>query len=229
MNKGLMLALFGVLLMGFSFATVTNASTVTEGATGKYTAIVGAADSAIIEGGNVTEANVTSNASTEKWAAFYGDIGFTPVLAQSNTGALLYYWGASGAEGDETVCVSTGSNFAWATIAAAIATEIDTAWSFASGSDTAALTMTTACTPRLAGAPATIGAFTRDNAGANTWETCAFDDGTGVPAKANYAFCVNTSTTSNRWDGVAGDYQLMVPTNPADSSTETYYFYMELE
>lgn len=225
MKKGLMMIAFAVLLMGFAFADVQGAA-VTPGPQGKITATT--AGSLVTEGGNVTEMNLTSNQSTEKWAGLYGNATGN-LLLHKGTGNALYVWSWNPASGGE-VCVNVGGTFAWALSAATTATEIDTAWDFAAGDlDSAASTFITTAAYNLAGigSGTTVGAYTRNYAGANTWETFALED-TGTPAKTDLAFCVNVSSTATTALNTTGGYQLMAATNQTVATFETYYFYIEM-
>lgn len=227
MNKGLMLALFGVLL-GSTFAAITNVTDTVEGVTGKYTYNLGTANTTT-EGGNVTEVNLSSNSSTEKWAGFYGNVSGNLLLAQSYTTPAMYVWTWAPASGGE-VCASTGADFGWSAVQTTTRNLIDAAWYFATGdSDSATSTLTDgSATYDVNGVTgATTGTYTNDNSGAAVWQTFALDD-TGT-AKGDFAFCVNMSTTNTfAPNGNTGAYQLMVPTNETVNTFETYFFFVEL-
>ncbi len=225
MKNGLMLAAFAVLLFGVAFADMAGASAVA-GTPGKYVD-PGTAASVITEGGNVTDVNVSANASTEKWAGFYGNVTGNLLLSKG-VGGALYIWPWAPTAGG-TVCVSTASAFTWGALVAAVAGNIDTAWSFATtDADSATNTLTNTCSLYInpQGAVTGVGKFTKNNAGADFWETCAVTDGAGT-GKTNTAFCVNI-TSGTAAPGTAALYQLMAPTPEAANTTETYYFYLEL-
>ena len=229
MNKGLMLAALAVLLCGSAFAAITNVTDTVEGTTGKYVYTYGTANTTT-EGGNVTEVNLTSNSSTEKWAGFYGNVSGYLLLAQSYTLPAMYVWTWSADSGGE-VCASVGSDFAWASLATETAADIDTTWGFtATDSDSAANTFTDASASYDVNGQTgtTTGVNTYDNTGTQDWETFALNDG-GGNNKADIAFCVNMSDTNTFAVGGTGAYQLMVPTDEAFGAFETYFFYVELE
>ncbi len=226
MNKGLMMAAFAVLLFGVAFADMAGAS-VDEGTTGRYVDPRTAAP-VITEGGNVTDVNVTANASTEKWAGFYGNVTGSLLLSK-NVGSALYVWSWAPTAGG-TVCVSTASAYTWGGLIAAVAANIDTAWSFTgTDADSAASTLTNPCNLYInpQGAVSGVGAYTMNNAGSDTWETCAVTDGAGT-GQDNTAFCVNI-TAGTAAPGTAALYQLMAPTPEAAGTDEQYYFYLELQ
>lgn len=226
MNKGLMLALFGVLL-GSTFAAITNVTDTVEGVTGKYTYDLGTANTTT-EGGNVTEVNLSSNSSTEKWAGFYGNVSGNLLLAQGYTTPAMYVWTWAPSSGGE-VCASTGANFGWSSVSNTLRATIDTAWGFASGdSDSAQNTMTDgSATFDVNGVTGTTtGTYTKNNAGANVWQTFALNDGGAT--KDDIVFCVNMSTLNTFSVGGTGAYQLMVPTNETYGQFETYFFFVEL-
>jgi hypothetical protein len=227
MNKWT-LAAFAVLLLGSVFALPQNV-TVTPGATGNYTRQITSTGSTVMEGGNVTEANLSGSYSTEKWGAFYGNVTGGLRLAQSMTVAPVYEWSWDISNGGE-VCASLGTNPAWSSVGGTDANAIDTWWGFATTDiDSATQTFTTTASYDFSGGPSgtTVGAYTYDDAGTDTWETFALNTSTG--GVLDLVFCVNISPGSNRWDAVAGGYQLMVPANESFGVVETYYFFVELQ
>ncbi|NYZ60136.1 hypothetical protein H0O01_00365 [Candidatus Micrarchaeota archaeon] len=230
MNKGLMLAAFAVLLLGSAFAIPQNSSA-SAGTTGNYTRQIAAAGSVYIEGGNVTETNVSRAGSTEKWGAFYGNVTAGLALAQSDTAAPVYTWAWDLTNGGE-VCASTGSAFVWAAVLPTTASFIDALWSFVPGDVDSANNTFNDATANYAfagdGSGTTTGVFTYDDVGADTWETFAVNESASPASKDDVAFCVNISATNDRWDAVTGGYQLMVATNETANTFERYYFYVEL-
>lgn len=225
MNKGLMLAAFAVLLFGTAFAAMAGAST-QEGTQGKYV-YSGNPGNVTTEGGNVTDVNVSSNSSTEKWAGFYGNVSGNLLLSK-NVGAALYTWSWTPTAGG-SVCVSENGAFTWGGLVAAIANNIDTDWSFTTtDADSATNTLTTTCAMYInpQGALSGIGAFTKNSSNVDTWETCAFTDGAGT-GNGNTAFCVNVSSGTAA-PGTPALYQLMAPTPATADTFQTYFFYIEL-
>jgi len=230
MNKGLMLAAFAVLLLGSAFAIPQNSSA-TAGTTGNYTRQIDAAGSVYIEGGNVTETNVSRAGSTEKWGAFYGNVTAGLALAQSATAAPVYTWAWSLANGGE-VCASTGSAFVWAAVVPTTASFIDALWSFVPADVDSANNTFNDATANYAfagdGSGTTTGVLTYNNESTGVWETFAVNESASPASKDDVAFCVNISSSLARWDAVVGGYQLMVATNETANTFERYYFYVEL-
>jgi len=222
MNKTIWALAFVVLCSGMAFA-IGNAS-VTENTQSGWSDVTGAG-SIITEGGNVSNVTLDVNTSTEKWAGAYGEVDGNLVLAENlGTANFMYTWVYDEASGG-TVCVSTNNNPTWASVVGGVAaTAIDTAWSFTgSDADSAANTVTTTASVTLNGASVT-GNATSDTA---SWETVIVG-GLGGGGKADYGFCVAIDSTGSNYVGNAVDYELMMPTNAAASTTETYYFYAEL-
>jgi len=232
MNKGLMLAAFAVLLFGVTFA-MENASVVNSSNQGRYSYVT-VAGNVTTEGGNVTEVNISSNASTEKWVGFYGNVTGN-VLLSKGTGTALYVWTWSPAESGE-VCVSVNSAFNyWSTLATATATNIDAAFGFTTSADpdTASKTLVDTCSMSFTARGATpisgIGNYTNNYAGNPTWETCAFDRG-AESSQGDYVFCVNISSSKTVAPVNANyNYQVMAPISDTPGYTGPYYFYVELE
>ena len=229
MKNGMILAVFAVFLFGAAFALPLNTTT-SVGATGNTTRITGPTGNATIEGGNVTEVNVSVNVSTEKWGAFYGNVTGGLVLAQSNTVRPVYKWVWD--SGNGTVCASTGRNFAWSAVVATLAGDIDTAWGFLTGDiDSAANTFNETASYNFPGAGTptgtTVGVNTLDSTDTPTWLTFAVNDG-ATTTKNNFAFCVDYSASNTIWEGTTGGYQVMVATNQTANQFETYYFFVQL-
>jgi hypothetical protein len=221
-----MLAAFAVLLFGVAFADVGGATT-TPGSTGK--AADTASESEITEGGNVTQVTLASNQSTEKWAAFYGNVTGNLLLQQGSTGSPVYVWEWNPTSGGE-VCVNVNpGTFTWSALEVAAKSAIDTAWNFATGdADSATSTFTDASAAYdFAG----IGSGTTTGViDDQTWQTFAIEDASGATTKPDLAFCVNMSTTKGFAvnASVKGAYQLMAATNETAATYETYYFFVEL-
>jgi hypothetical protein len=95
--------------------------------------------------------------------------------------------------------------------------------------DSAANTLTTAtCDLDIAEQAVTNTAGNLTGVGGFT--TCAVGDGDAYTSglKENLAFCVEVDADGSLFNGEAGDYELIVPTNETGGAQETYYFWMEL-
>ncbi|MBD3398060.1 hypothetical protein GF412_02670 [Candidatus Micrarchaeota archaeon] len=192
----------------------------------KYTPGISAGQ-ATIEGGNISGTNLDSNASTERWAGFYGNVTGELVLAEAANSAFMHKWQWSPSNGGE-ICISINSSLSLFFIAAATGAEIDSAWSFSpsvsdSGTNTFNLTN---CSMNIGGADL-HGADYADTGPAGGFSTCVFKTVSGSPAKNDMLFCVNI-TNGTLFNGLQGNYEVMAPTNAAPNSYETYYFYANL-
>ncbi len=219
MNGKILLALF--LAMGIVMA-IQPAESWVAGPQAKYTQQ--AIANVTTEGGNVTELNLTSNISTEKWAGFWGQTAGGIVLAPNNAGAF-YTWAWTPADGGE-VCAVLDNGFNWAGLSAATVAQLDSAWNFAVGdTDSATSTFTNAaCTLNVAGS--TVSTARALTLGGGNFYTCAARD--GGTAKGDMAFCVGIQNNAALFNGGTGDYQLLTATNETAGQTENYNFWLEL-
>lgn len=229
MNKTIWALAFVVLACGTAFAIDDAAATV--GTQDKFPGQPTAPGNFTTEGGNVTDVDLEQNASTEKWAGIFGEVAGNLVLSDSTSTQYMYDWAWLQAAGG-TVCASTNNAPTWASVAAAVAGDIDTAWGFTAAdadSETSTMTGTGSVVINTATVGPSIAVTTYDGAGASTWQTVALK-GLGGAAKAPFAFCVNIDTTgtATAFDNSTADYQVMVPTNAAANTFETYYFFVEL-
>lgn len=191
--------------------------------TGKYTQLVQA--NVTTEGGNVTNMDVGGNASTERWAGFWGNVTGRIVLSPAT--ALFYSWAWTPANGGEVCAVAAPSGFDWAAVQTTTAAAVNSVWSFGAGTDNATNTYTSsACNLDVAGTPVTtVGNLT----GVGGFETCVVADNAAPAAKDELAFCVNVTAAGNLFNGNVGNYELLVPANETAGATETYYFWLELD
>ena len=210
-----------LLFAGLAFA-IQPAEDWQVGAQGRYTQIVQA--NVTTEGGNVTELNLSSNISTEKWAGYWGNVTGEIVLAPNNAD-MFYTWAWTSADGGEVCAVAATSGFNWAAVQTIAAATIDTIWFFDGGdTDSAVNTIPNACNLGVAGAtPVGTGNYT----GVGGFETCAVGDGDDA-AKSDVAFCVNITNSGSLFNGLSGDYELLTATNETAGASETHYFWLEL-
>lgn len=178
-------------------------------------------------GGNVTNLDLSSNISTEKWAGYWGNVTGRIVLAPSDTSPLLYSWAWDSTDGGEVCAIGAATGFNWATLQTPDDADIDNAFGLQSGdTDDTNSTLATSCSLDVAGqTPTGIGNLT----GVGGFETCAVSD--GGTARSNYAFCTNITGVGSAgalFNGQTGDYELIVPTNETAGATETYFFWLEL-
>ncbi|MEW6749182.1 MAG: hypothetical protein AB1295_05745 [Candidatus Micrarchaeota archaeon] len=184
-----------------------------------------ASDSDVTEGGNITYGNVTATSLTDRWAAYFGNVSGTIRLWDGTNS--VYTWTVTGGSEAGEVCASTGTTFAFGSSAATTGAEIDTAFGLGTAADTAVDTFTDATSVNLQFSQATVASSAYADHAAGTYWTAAIED-TGTPTESDLAFCTNVSSTGNPYLGGTAHYEVMVPTTPGVSSSETYYFYLEL-
>ncbi|MBD3210424.1 hypothetical protein GF318_03510 [Candidatus Micrarchaeota archaeon] len=187
----------------------------------------GSAGNADTEGGNVSGVNISSSTLTEKWAAFYGNVTGNIVLTDVVGTNILYSWLWEPADGG-VVCLSTNSSLATEYVAGASGSDIDNAWGFtATASDSGANTFNgTDCDLPVGSATVNDSAYA-DTGAAGGFRTCAVK-ATSSPAKDQMIFCSEIAPSGTSWNGLTVNFELMVPTPEAVGSTETYYFYANL-
>lgn len=226
--RWLVLVLFGVILFGSAFAAEGPVD-ITPGSEGRYTTTP-LGENVTTEGGNVTDINLTTNASTEKWVGFYGNVTGNLLLSKG-TGAALYVWTWNPSSSGE-VCVSLNDAWTyWSALATPTPATMDTLFGFttAADADTITKTLVTACSQTFtaAGTVTGKGNFTNNASNAKVWETCAFSRGTEA-AMEDYVFCVNMSTTETAAVGGYWMYQVMAPIQSTIDYFDQYFFYAEL-
>lgn len=217
-------AIFGVLLLGgFAYATVVGAAVLgTEDERGRWYS--GGADSVVTEGGNISGVNVSVATLTDRWAAFFGNVTGSLVL-RDNASNDVYVWQWAPTSGGR-VCVNTGGTFNWGAFGAGSAANVDSFFDIGTATDSATNTMsTTSCTLSLNGASYSSLPNVTDNSG---FDTCVVEEG-GATTKDDLAFCTEMNSSGQNYLGEAYNYELMVPTNKTNGSTETYFFFLELD
>lgn len=227
MNAKWIFALFGLLVLGSVVFAIGGATAATQSYYDRWTATAGGA-TITVEGGNISDVNLTSSSLTDRWAAFFGNVSGSLVLRDAtNTSARVYEWlNWDPANGGE-VCTSTGSAYSFAAVTSATGAAVNSAFTLGNAADNATNTYTDAgaCNLVFDGAPAVPTSAYADHADGSFW-TCAVYDGAGA-AEADYAFCTNISSAGLNFKGQPAHYEVMVPTTPG-VGTETYYFYAEL-
>ena len=217
------IGIFAILLViGFAFA-IQPVGNWTLGFTGHYTP--NATGNFTTSGGNVSNINLSSNISTNKWTGFWGNVSGGILLSPGAGLGNLYSWTWSPTNGGEVCAVASPYGFNWANIASVAASAIDTAWSFGAASDNATNTLTSTCSITVGGV--SITGTAANTTGLGNFRTCAVDDGT-TTTKGNFAFCVDINSSGTLFNNQSGNYELMAPTNKTTGSTETYSFWMEL-
>jgi hypothetical protein len=211
-----------------SNATITlNGANVTVISTSKYQSNISAGNFTT-EGGNVTSANLDTNASTEKWAGFYGNTSGNLLLSENNTAQYMYLWIWNSSNGG-VVCLSTNPSLSSFSASGANGTDIDSTWGFTpADADSGINTYNgTGCALQF-GSESVSGASYADTGSAGGFQTCALKTA-ATPAKNEMLFCVNITYNGAIYNGKTGDFEAMVPTPQAANTFETYYFYMSLD
>ena len=215
-----------LLFAGLAFA-IQPAEDWDVGPQGRYTQVGQA--SVITEGGNVTELNLSSNISTAKWAGYWGNVTGDIVLAPNNA-QMFYTWAWTASDGGEVCAVAAASGFDWSSVQAALGSAVDTIWSFDTlDTDSGSNTLATTGSMEVAGTlvPAT-NCTTTGTGGGYIFETCILADNAAPTLKNELAFCVNITGAGTLFNGQTGNYELLTATNETAGSTETHYFWMEL-
>lgn len=227
--KMLKILALALVLLGAGFA-ITPVFDWTAGPQDKMTP--GSEGDFVTEGGNITEVNLTSNQSTEKWAGIYGNIVGTLTLATSGANTF-YSWTISNVDGSK-VCAGTDSSaFTWSAVTSAAEGTIDSIWSFTAG-DIDSVTSTysdplAGCNNfKVAGKTTATTAGVANVGGSGDFTNCALGDG-GNTVKGDFVFCtIAAEGTQILDDTVSAAYALMLPTNEQDGQTETYDLFVEL-
>lgn len=182
----------------------------------------------VIEGGNITYGNLNGSSLTDRWAGYFGNVSGDLLLTDNISGikTYLYSWAWNSSTGG-VVCATTNSFINRINITGASGNDIDTAWGFGAAGDSGAATFNgTNCS--LAFDDTTISnASYADTGTAGGFRTCAYKS-TTTPAKNQMFFCVNITYNGLLYNGGRGEYELIVPTADGIGTTETYYFYMNL-
>lgn len=217
----LILSVFAFMLLAGGIFAIGNASTSTASNT-RWAS--GAAGSEGIEGGNISQVNITSTTLTERWAAFSGNI--TGSINLTDGTASVYSWSWTPTSGGE-VCVSTNDSFDFSDTANAAAADVNTAWSFGSATDNATETYNnTGCSLTFIEGSAANTAYATLQ-GSSTFDSCVINNGNNA-AETDFAFCTSMNTTGKNFRNDDAHYELLVPTSSGAGDTEVYYFYVEL-
>ncbi len=214
-----LLALFAVFLAVSGIAMAIDRTTgVTSADYARWTPTPGGSD--VTEGGNITSANLTSSALTDKWAGYFGNVTGTLLLRKDGDTWDLYNWTYT-PEGGGEVCTSTNPSFTFTGAVAATAANINTAWNFTStDADDAVDTFNDGTCVDLAFSEGTVSsAIMATHMGSSNYYTCAITDIDGGTLKNDFAFCTHM-TLGNNYLGEPVGYELLSPT-PEGRTTST--------
>lgn len=231
MKKGLfLLAIFVLTISAFGVSAIPNATSAeaanaTQGVTGSITTTA-AVGGVVTQGRNVTHINITRNASTLKWAGFFGQT-FGSLRLGLNADVFFSFSSVT----PQSVYASQNSNFPFGNISATTTTEVNIAFGFndSDANDRAQNAFTdTATVGNIASVPVAI---LRNNANAIIFYPGIFDT-TNNASQSLFAFGVNVNADVTDFRGGTSDYELLVPvalTGTGGAGTATYFFYMDLQ
>lgn len=219
-------ALFGVILICLfagAVSAMTNVTSLTQVNQARW-AGSGAGASVITQGGNITNANITSVVQlTNKWADIYGNISGTSLQLRDASNNIVYTWAYSAASGRGEVCASTGSTFPSGTPITGTTADMNSLWNLGSVDNATNTYNTTFSNLNISGT--VLSPIATKIEGSSNFTVGAIVNATGI--KSNYAFCTNINNTGTNYLGTNYNYELLVPTTPG--GVETYYFYIELD
>ena len=225
-----LMALIAVVPAGAADPTNATASTVSNASYSDASV----AQSAVAEGGNITEVTVGVSLQTNKWQGYYGTItsGFS---LKNSGGTSMYDWSGTTVAGEVYATQDSDVTAAeWAALEGKTGANVDTAFIF-TGTDADSAANTFNLEPA---ANVTVGnnnvtavndseVKTKNNAGTAIWETIAL--GPSSVAAGEYSKMVFAGVIidgGNAYDNSAKDFQMIVP---VQSSPAPYYFYVELD
>ena len=188
------------------------------------------ADTADLDGGNVSNVNLSSEQSTDQWAGVYGTADGSLVLGNGTDGSLLYSWNADA----DNVFASNGS-VDWKNMENGRATTVDNYFGLADGSDNATNTFTTdeGGTPTIDSGDLSVtgnGTQTFESGETEAWTTVVLESNTSASSDTDetnlpvFAGIVDEGT--NAFNGETADYQLLLPAQ--DEVTTSYNMYLSL-
>ncbi|MEM4332163.1 MAG: hypothetical protein QW500_02695 [Candidatus Micrarchaeia archaeon] len=181
-----------------------------------------------IEGGNISDLNLSSSILTDRWAALYGSITNEIYLtsAMGDITNYVYRWSWNAADGG-VVCATTNSSLLSGSARGASGADIDFAWGFGSVSDSGSNTF------RQPGCNITINnrnitnCYYADTGSAGGFVTCIIKTKL-QPQKNNLLFCTNVNSTGTAFNGVPADFEIILPVAYGAGQLETYYLYFGL-
>lgn len=229
------LALFvciALILASFFVIAAPNGADVTPGTSQRANATNAGQDTGAIAG-NVTELAVTGTSITQSWQGYYGNVSGIIQLADISDN-VMYNWTLTTPEGE--IYASNASTIRWPTIQCYDATNnltfFENMFGIAStDSDGIDTTFTlndhaefyTNSVQFTAGECDNAKIF--DSAGVGTFDEALLTDGN------NMVFASLLADNANGFDNVPHDFEMLVleDGHGVDTSTSTYYFWVELE
>jgi subtilisin family serine protease len=166
------------------------------------------------QGGNVTNINLSSNISTNRWQGYYGNV--TGTLAFGYGSYIFYNFGSAI---EYAVYASQNQTFDFYSMQTAAPGDIDTLWNFAAGNDKAVDVFTGAIT-NISGV---LAQSIELNPIGQNFNSTILDDG-NIGNKSNFAFGAILNKGGTCFDGTTCDFELIVPVE----GLETYYLFLEV-
>ncbi len=193
----------------------------------------GAATTVSIYGGNATNLNLQINSTTLHWQGFYGNI--TGALRLAAGTSTLKTWNVSSVSGQVYISTSPNINFAALASTSVNLSNVDSAFSFLSGSDDSAQNTgveNSNSAINISYYPLSINTrpviYSRDSTLAANWQQIVLAQSLSYD-KNSLVFTGIIRPAQLVFNGQAGDFQIVVPASGINGSTaETYYFYGEL-
>ena len=175
--------------------------------------------------GNITEAVLTTNVSTSRWAGFSGNASGNIQLGDSSNN-LFYQWTARG----RMVYISNSSTVTWASLADANEAAVTNIYTYISGDsvgDNYSMTFNESAEnigSEIYPAITSDYAKTWDNTNSGVWKTYSLTDGTHI------VWAGRVLTNQVNWRGLDSDFQMIVPEYGVGNTvvTENYYVWVEL-
>jgi hypothetical protein len=238
-EKGLALLVISVVflsLMTMAYAAVDKSDAVSGGALTVGTAgslTETSAGSYAAQGGNVTDIDIDTTASTVKWAGFFGEVTTSLKLGVSSD--VLYDFGNAANDQIKTVLASTDSSFDFSQLQNASAADVDTVWSFTTAdidSATSAYTETATIATVTSVDVLNLTAYTSTGVLNNTLYRSGILADTASPSAENdFVFGVAVDDGERDFsNSTIVDYELVVPVSGGAIGTlETYYFFLDIE
>jgi hypothetical protein len=164
------------------------------------------------EGGNVTNINLHSNTSTNRWQGISGNVSGNLVLGRGSD--IFFDFGNAPFD---LVIATTGNDIDWSLITNGSSEEVDNAWNFVSGVDKAVNVFTQSSTIK--------GINNVPSITLHEHFLCGVLFSPGSIIKNNFVFIGVINQSKVGFAGQTWDYQLMIPA----SGIETYNMYLSLE
>ncbi len=229
---GLFLLLTTMVYAAVDKSDAVSGGAVTEGAlSGSITET--SAETHAAQGGNVSEIDVSSTASTIKWAGLFGEV--TTSLKLGISSDVLYDFGSAANDQIKTVLASTDSSFDFSQLQAATAANVDSTWGFVAGDvDSATSVFIGSSIIATVGSVPSVGLNAHDSD--NTLNTSLYNSGlladTASPSVENdFVFGVSVEADELAFDNLTTiDYELIVPVSDGGTGIlETYYLFLDIE